>query len=106
MDPDCVSFSQNPNYYIINEISNFIETDGGLKERRFNFPYRVMDTGTIYYDRNQYTTNNNFFGFLANVLKYRLDYYTVGELPADFKIYTYSKYDINCNTPPNGCSFI
>lgn len=110
MDADCVSFFLNPNIYLINDISSFIETDGGIKESRFNFPFSFVDSGrTIYYDRNQYTTNNNFFGFLANVLKYRLDYYTLGELPTDVKPYSFIKYNSNCapsTESPNRCYYV
>ena len=62
-------------------MDNYLEGDGGIINERHQVLGTGEGAGDIYFDRGEYTTNNKFFGFMANVFSYELNYYTFTETP-------------------------
>lgn len=80
LEPECLDFYFSGfRYYFNFEINNYVETDGGLlSSRHLVTKYFQESSKTILFSRNEFTTNN-FLGYMANILNYQLNYYTVGE---------------------------
>lgn len=88
------------------DVITFDQTTGSIVPKYSKIPVNTMWASNVPADMSQYTTNSKFFGYIANVMNYEIDYFYVW--PAMFVTSASSAFPIydptfNCiNTRFNG----
>jgi hypothetical protein len=77
---NCVLFDSDPVfgpcmeilflYNPILEVTNFIESTGNLTPKKDKVVLTLGSNQSINVDRNQYVTNNQYLGYVANIFNY------------------------------------
>ena len=83
------------------EVTNFMETTGGVVSKVDKAVLGINRNQILNVNRNEYTTNNAYFGYLANIFSYSLNFYEVSTTPA--AAFGLLKYDtaLGCSSTTN-----
>lgn len=88
-------------YTLAIEVTNFMETTGGLISRVDKAVLGINQNQILNVNRNEYTTNNAYFGYLANIFSYAINFYEVSVTPSS--TFGLLKYDasLGCSSSSN-----